>query len=96
MDITLTPDIERALQAEAVRLGTTPESLALDALRRRFVTSNPREINGQEGQTLADRLGDLIGILDSSEFVPRGARMSENIGEKFTDCLLEKRRQGRL
>ncbi len=37
MVIALTPDIESALAEEARRQGTTPEQLALDYLRERFV-----------------------------------------------------------
>jgi hypothetical protein len=96
MDITLTPEIERELVEEARKLGVTPESLALAALRDRFVTAGSGASNARDGQTLAEALGNLIGVLDSSEFVPGGARMSEDIREKFTDYLVEKRRQGRL
>ena len=38
MIITLTPDIEQALAAEARKLGRTPEQLALDSLRERFLS----------------------------------------------------------
>ena len=37
MIITLTPDIEQALTAEAQKRGRTPEQLALDSLRERFL-----------------------------------------------------------
>lgn len=95
MRITLTPDIERALREEADRLGATPESLALDSLRDRFLIPHPAEPAETVGESLADRLGDLIGILNSSEFIPGGARLSENTGEKFADELLKHHRRGR-
>jgi hypothetical protein len=41
MRITLTPDIERALAEQAHRRGTTPENLALEALRETFIPSRP-------------------------------------------------------
>lgn len=37
MTITLTPDIENALTEQAREQGTTPETLALDGLREKFV-----------------------------------------------------------
>jgi hypothetical protein len=95
MNITLTPEIERALVDEARRLGTTPESLAIESLRDRFLPSFSEELAEVPGETLADRLGDLIGSLHSGEFVPGGARLSEDIGGKFAAELLKRHRQGR-
>lgn len=92
MVISLTPDIERALTNEARERGTTPESLALDSLRERFIASASSE-GPAEGETMADFLRDHIGVLHSSEHVPGGARMSESCGQKFTAGLLEKHRR---
>ena len=44
-------------------------------------------------RTLADFLSSHIGVLDSSEYVPGGARMSEASGKKFADGLLKRFRQ---
>jgi hypothetical protein len=96
MNITLTPEIERALVEEAHRLGTTPESLAIESLRDRFLAPHPAEPAETPGETLADFLAGHIGVLDSSEHFPGGARMSEDTGRQFTDILLERRKQGRL
>ena len=96
MDIAVPPEIERALVEEARRLGTTPELLAVDSLREKFMLS---ETEGQlmEGYgSLADFLSDHIGVLHSGEFVTGGARMSEESGKKFTAGMLKKRQQGRL
>ncbi|HLJ96890.1 MAG TPA: hypothetical protein VKU02_27245 [Gemmataceae bacterium] len=41
MTITLTPDIEQAVIEEAQHRGTTPESLALEVLREKFVPCRP-------------------------------------------------------
>lgn len=38
MVITLSPELEAALTERARRQGTAPETLALDALRERFLT----------------------------------------------------------
>jgi hypothetical protein len=46
--------------------------------------------------SLAEALADFIGVLDSGEYVPGGAQMSERTGEKFAEGLVEQRKQGRL
>ena len=101
MTITLPPDLEKPLAEQARKQGTTPEILALDTLRQQFPAESaaPEPEGGDaesEPQTLYDFLKDYIGVISSSEHVPGGARMSENTGAKFTEGLLEKRRQGRL
>ncbi len=93
MIITLTPDIERALAAEARTLGLTPEQLALESLRARFVPSEAEVSSAEEQTTLADFLRDHLGVLHSSEHIPGGARMSEESGQKFTAGLLAQHRQ---
>lgn len=78
MEITLTPEIEEGLVQQARQLGISPQELALESLRRQFATAPQTEASGEVGQTLADFLGDTIGALDSGEFIPGGARMSES------------------
>lgn len=95
MKINLTADIESALTNHAHRKGTTPETLALDALRERFVSSS-EEPEVKEKGALADYLAEHIGVLSSSEYVTGGARMSEKSGKKFAAGLLKKRQRGRL
>ena len=93
MIITLTPDIEKALAEQARKLETTPEQLALDSLRERFVpavNAGPPERQG----TLADFLCGHIGVLHSSELIPGGARMSEDAGKKFAAGLVAERQKG--
>lgn len=70
MELTLTPDIERALTEQAQQQGIPPERLALDTLRRQFV--RPVEItqSTEDTETLADFLADSIGVLHSSEHIP--------------------------
>ncbi len=93
--ITIPPALERAIMQQAERQGTTLEVLAVDKLNAAFLpaVSDETEI---EGETLADFLGDFIGCLDSGEHVPGGARMSENVGEKFAQGMEEKRKAGKL
>ena len=95
MLIKLTPDIEQALDEEARKLGTTPEQLALDSLRERFVRREAPPYPAKKPETLAHFLRGHIGVLHSSEHVPGGARMSESSGKKFTAGLVAKHQQGR-
>jgi hypothetical protein len=95
MIITLTPDIEQALAAEARKLGLTPEQVALDSLRERFLAPESDLSGGGEQATLADFLCGHLGILHSSEYVPGGARLSEESGRKFTAALRAQRHQQR-
>ena len=94
MRISLTPEIEHALIEEARKLGTTPEMLALESLRERFLSSRSVERSGEEVGTLADFLGGHIGVLHSGEQIPGGARMSQGSGGKFAAALLRQRQQG--
>ena len=96
MEITLTPDIEQALVEQARQQGTTPEHLALESLRQQFVRPTRGEPATAPHGTLADFLADSIGILQSSEHVSGGARMSEATSTTFAEELLKKRQQGRL
>jgi hypothetical protein len=95
MIITLTPDIEQALAAEARKLGRTPEQLALDSLRERFLSSESERPPAEAQATLAGFLRGHLGVLHSSEHVPGGARLSENSGQKFATGLAAQRQQKR-
>jgi hypothetical protein len=95
MIITLTPDIEQALAAEARKLGRTPEQLILDSLRERFLSPESEQPPTEEQSTLADFLRGHLGVLHSSEHVPGGARLSENSGQKFAAGLAAQRQQKR-
>jgi hypothetical protein len=95
MIITLTPDIEQALAAEAHKLGRTPEQLALDSLRERFLSPDGDLSPKGEQATLADFLRGHLGVLHSSEYVPGGARLSEHSGRKFAAGLAAPRHQKR-
>ena len=94
MNITLTPDIEQALVDEARRLGTTPEALALDSLRARFVVETSPHVS-DDSQTMAEFLEGFIGVIDSEDVTPGGARMSERAHEKFAAGLQERGRKPR-
>ena len=96
MTIELTPDVERALAEAAQERGTTPQTLALEALRNLFVQPRPSCPDGQVPATMAEFLEGFIGVLDSSEHVPGGANMSTMTGRDFADGLVKKREEGRL
>jgi hypothetical protein len=91
--ITLTPDIERALAEQASRLGTTPERLAIDSLREHLTMPLSQSRPSDTAETLADLLHEHIGVLHSGDFIPGGARMSEDSGQKFAAGLMEQHRQ---
>ena len=93
MIITLTPDIEQALTAEARKLGRTPEQLALESLRARFMAPESDASLTEEQDTLADFLHGYLGVLHSSDHVPGGARLSEDSGRKFAAGLVARRHQ---
>ncbi len=96
MNITLTPDIEKALKEYARKQGTTPAALAIHALQERFVSSSETESIAAEQGSLFDYLAGYIGVLSSTEHIAGGARMSENCGKKFAKGLIKKRQDGRL
>lgn len=96
MKITLTPELERALEEQAREQGTTPEQLALESLRRQFVAPTESKPDPTFEGSLADFLGDLIGSIQSSEHVPGGAQMSQSTGKSFAQGLMKKRQQGHL
>jgi hypothetical protein len=89
--ISLPPDIEGPLIAEAQRRGITPELLVLDSLRTLFVPAPASEKQTGEEATLADFLAGFIGTVE-------GAReaFSESCGQRFTEGLAEKQQRGHL
>ena len=96
--ITLTPELETALNHRAQAQGTTPELLALDGLRQLYTTPERDREEPPEpaGETLFDFLKDYIGVLHSSEQIEGGARLSEDCGAKFAEGMEQKRKEGRL
>src|SRR5947208_673043 len=90
MTITLPPDIEGPLAQAAREQGTTPERLAVDSLRQMF-TSGPETAVPAEGETLYDFLSGYVGTISGTT-----EALSENCGDRFTDGLVAKQRQGHL
>ena len=96
MIIELTPDIVRGLTEEAHKRKMTPEQLALDFLRDRFRSLPLVDPSSEKPATALDMLRDFIGVIDSGEYIPGGARMSEDISRKFAEGLLNKHLKERL
>ncbi len=108
MTIALKPEIEAALAAQANLRGMTPDQLANEILNDNLQAANGTEqvaVNGSEIEeseddltegTMYDLLKPFVGIIDSSEFVPGGANMSQDCGRKFAEGMLEKKRQGKI
>jgi hypothetical protein len=91
MIISLPPDIEGPLTAEAQRRGTTPELLVLDSLRALFAPAPTVEEPPGEGATLSDFLTGYIGTIDGAS-----EAYSDNCGQRFAEGLVEKQQRGRL
>lgn len=87
--ITLPPDIEKSLAEQARERGTTPELLAINSLRAIFAPPVPHD--GHEGDTLYDFLLGYVGTIDGTT-----EALSEHTGQRFTEGLVDKQRQGRL
>jgi len=96
MQITLTPDIENALVEHAKSQGLPPEKVVLNVLKEWSISWLKTNTAAQEKGTLTDYLKDHIGVLSCNDYIPGGARMSEDCGKKFASGMLKKHQQGRL
>jgi len=94
MVLELPIEVAEALAAEAHRRGTTPEVLAVDYIRQHL--PSPVGSHQEKKGTAADYLAEFIGIFDSSELVPGGARLSEKSGRDFAEMMRQKRAHGKL
>jgi hypothetical protein len=90
MQITLTPEIENVLTQRANKIGTTPERLALEVLRQHLSEMRESEEQPSSQRTLAEFLGDQIGSIATGDYVPGGANLSEQTGQRFAAALLKK------
>ena len=88
--ITLPADIEGPLLEAARRQGTTPELLAIDALRKLFALPSAEGTPAARG-TLFDLLSDCIGTVNGTT-----EALSENCGQRFVQGMREKQQRGRL
>lgn len=96
MTIHFPPDLQKALDQAARRCGTTPESFLETLVRKELSGPAGQEADPAPPGSLAEFLEGYAGVFDSREFVPGGARLSENTGEQFTDILVQKLARERL
>jgi hypothetical protein len=86
--ITLPPEVEGPLAEEARRLGTTPDLLAIDYLRERFVPTS-RGVETGTDATLYDFLSGYVGTIDGTT-----EALSEETGRRFAEGLVDKHSRG--
>lgn len=86
--ITLPPEVEGALAEEARKIGTTPELLAVDCLRKVFSPTLDRKTL-PAAASLYDFLDGYAGTISGTT-----EPLSEDCGRRFTEGLLEKQRRG--
>jgi hypothetical protein len=88
----MTPELSQAIGKAAEEQGTTPETLAAEALRERFGHPGSGEAVPRS-RTLADRLAPHLAALENVE--PRGvARVSER-REEYAQLLMQDHLHGR-
>jgi hypothetical protein len=97
--ITLPPELERVATERAKQQGTTPELWALDKLHQSLQSEaviEPAPEPTSDGGSMLDFFAGYVGVLHSGEFVPGGAKMSQETGRKFAEGMLKKRQEGKL
>lgn len=89
--IELSPEKEQLLITEAQKLGLQPEEYTRRIWKQAMPISLPAFEEEDEG-TLADLFAGRVGIVDSGG----GEHLSRDSGEKFTEYLLKKKKEGHL
>lgn len=85
MSIHLSPELERRIAEAAEAAGTTVADLLEKRLNELFPA--PEIVEDDDSQSLADLLGDAIGMLDSRELGNGGSRASQESEERFKKIL---------
>jgi len=94
--IDLPPDEEARLQKRAARQGKNLNDFVRDVVQREAMQESDLE-PPQEGQSLAESLEGLIGVLDSRQKNGgKVAHVAEETGKQFADMLIEKQKAGHL
>lgn len=94
--IELTPEEDAVLDEAARRRGTTPESVIHDLIRQGLRTIPKNGAEAAPAGSMAEFLEGYVGVFDSRDFIPGGARFSEATGEQFADILEEKQARGHI
>ena len=89
--IELPDPVYGALQQAAQAAGVTPVAWIAARLAEGKTTGQADNSAGKPAKTLAEKLVGRVGRINSGE-----TDLSENCGEKFTDYLEAKKREGRL
>lgn len=92
MTIPMTPELSQAIGNAAKEQGTTPETLAAQALRERFGRAESGAAT-PGARSLADRLAPHVAALENCEPDPV-ARVSER-REEYVRLLMRDHLQGR-
>ncbi|HEU0052113.1 MAG TPA: hypothetical protein VFQ39_03005 [Longimicrobium sp.] len=87
MAIDLAPDLEKALDDEARRQGTTADQLADDVLRAHLHLPSRVETRTAGPRTLADLLGDSIGLVPDAGFEQSQTDFASRSREVYADDL---------
>jgi hypothetical protein len=85
--LEISDELYERIENAASVTGTTPT----DWLDRHVPKTNGKPAPVAEGKTLRERLEGLIGNFASGD-----GQLSQNTGEKFTDYVEQKRREGRF
>lgn len=95
MSVHLSPATEAALAEAAHERGTSSDALA-DELIRDALGHRSQRSKQPHAATMEEFLDGFIGVFDSRDDVPGGARMSEDPGGAFAEGMVRKRAQGHL
>lgn len=94
------PEEEAPLRKRAARQGKGLDDFVQQIVRHEAELETQRErlqSDVPQGQTLAEALEGLVGVLDSSQSNNgQVSHTAENTGEAFTDILVEKKKAGYL
>ena len=65
--ITLTPELEKVITAQAKRAGVTPERFSLDNLKEYFSPTSPADSEA-DAPTLEDKIAALVTTVPDEEW----------------------------
>ncbi|MBV9108783.1 MAG: hypothetical protein JO306_05220 [Gemmatimonadetes bacterium] len=94
MSLHISAELEQRIVEAAEAAGTTPD----DFLKTRLseLSPPPETVGEDDSLSLADLLGDAIGMLDSREFGKGGSNASQESERRFKEILLARKREGHL
>lgn len=94
--INLPPEEEARLQRRAARQGKDLNDFVRGVVQREAIQESYLE-GPEQGQSLAEALEGLIGVLSSREKNDgQVSHVAENTGEEFTTMIVEKHKAGQM